>query len=225
MEDGTWRGKEREWEKRRGGETVSRVWMNSNENRGSNVPFLCRMGIDSLPLLQSNRALCPRPQLVQSQNKTIEQRQKEIDWHSKLNQRNIWELPARYLQKDKKNSDLFLHFCISPYIDINTTHKPHIRKDYLTHCPQMHQSTSRVTLTAAAGTEVQDNHPCFLFFWKWNYVKGINVGRAKHKRIPKAHANLNLCAHKNTETFKNLQSTVKTRGRTQHGSARHRAFN
>lgn len=76
--------------------------MNSNENRGSNVPFLCRMGIDSLPLLQSNRALCPRPQLVQSQNKTIEQRQKEIDWHSKINQRNILRTACKVLTEGQK---------------------------------------------------------------------------------------------------------------------------
>lgn len=115
MEDGTWRGKEREWEKRRGGETVSRVRMNSNENRGSNVPFLCRMGIDSLPLLQSNRALCPRPQVVQSQNKTIEQRQKEIDWHSKINQRNILRTACKVLtegQKEQWPTFAFLHFSL-----------------------------------------------------------------------------------------------------------------
>lgn len=55
-------------ERRDEGVKLSRVRMNSNENRGSNVPFLCRMGIDSLPLLQSNRELwsmtssCTKPE-------------------------------------------------------------------------------------------------------------------------------------------------------------------
>lgn len=55
----------------------------------------------------------------------------------------------------------------------------HRRTNMDKHTCTVYRCTSRVTLTSAAGTEVQDNHPCFLFFWKWNYVKGNTAGTAQ----------------------------------------------
>lgn len=68
-----------------------------------------------------------------------------------------------------------------------------------------HQCTSRVTLTEATGTEVQDNHLCFLFFWTWNYVKGNNAGSMKSWQLEtdpwSSYESKSVRAHKDTHTL------------------------
>lgn len=183
VEEGSQWGRERGLREGLGVEAVSKTWTNSNKNRVSNATHLHRAGVLIMThfhfLTESDWTLrfkSPIP-VVRRQTEVPEHKQSGINSPSVNTVILKTESDNRWLRHMRSDSVCHAHSCT------HFNHIQYICTHVLRHSTPEHQCTSRVTLTAATGTEEQDNHFCFLFFWKWNYVKGNNAGCTKYWQL------------------------------------------
>lgn len=168
MEEGSQWGRERGLREGLGVEAVSKTWANSNKNRVSNATHLHRAGVLMMThfhfLTKSDWTLrfqSPVPAL-RRQTEIPEHKQRGINSHSvdavilKTQSDNC----RRCLRRMRSVSVCHARPCT------RCNHTQYVCTHTLPHSAPEHHCTSRVTLTAATGTEEQDNHFCFLFFWK-----------------------------------------------------------
>lgn len=142
------------------------AWANSNKNRVSNVTRLCRAGALIMTHFhfwtKSDWTLSfMTPISVVQRQIAITEKRKRINCSNITNtvfsKKQIWQLRTLTVGHTKRSDQV--------YHGDPCTHTNHVLMHEYTQT-QEHQCTSRVRLTAATGTEVQDNHLCFLFFWK-----------------------------------------------------------